>query len=94
MPIGIYIKEKDSFTKNIIKLKKGDMIYTYSDGYIDQFGGEDGRKFMSKKFKRLLQSIQKKSMAEQREILNKTIDEWRGETPQIDDIIVLGIRIS
>ena len=61
MPIGIYIKEKDSFTKNTIKLKKGDTIYTFSDGYVDQFGGDQGRKFMSKTFKRLLMEIQKKS---------------------------------
>ncbi|MFC2087913.1 tetratricopeptide repeat protein, partial [Bacteroidota bacterium] len=54
MPIGIYHKEKESFTKNEFNLKPGDTIYTFSDGYVDQFGGEHGRKFMSKPFKRLL----------------------------------------
>ena len=94
MPIGIYIKEKESFTKHTVQLQSGDNIYTFSDGFVDQFGGESGRKFMSKPFKRLLLEIQSKSMAEQREILYKAFDDWRGEYPQIDDVIILGIRIS
>ena len=93
MPIGIYIKEKESFTKNTIKLKPGDTIYTFSDGFVDQFGGEHGRKFMSKPFKALLMSMQNKPMAEQKEILNKTFDDWRGEIAQIDDVIIIGVRI-
>jgi serine phosphatase RsbU (regulator of sigma subunit) len=93
MPIGIYIKEKESFTKHELDLQEGDTIYTFSDGYVDQFGGENGRKFMSKPFKRLLLSIQDKSMAEQKDILEKNIMEWRGDIPQVDDIIVLGVRI-
>ncbi len=93
MPIGIYIKEKESFTKHELDLQKDDTIYTFSDGYVDQFGGENGRKFMSKPFKRLLLSIQEKSMAEQKDILEKNILDWRGDIPQVDDIIVLGIRV-
>ena len=94
MPIGIYIKEKESFTKHEVQLQSGDMVYTFSDGFIDQFGGDSGRKFMSRPFKQLLLDIQKKSMADQREILYKAFDKWRGEYPQIDDVIILGIRIS
>jgi serine phosphatase RsbU (regulator of sigma subunit)/uncharacterized protein HemY len=93
MPIGIYIREKESFTNNEIKLEKGDTFYIFSDGYADQFGGEKGGKFKTKAFKQLLADIQSKSMEEQHEILNKTIDEWRGDIEQIDDIIVLGIRV-
>jgi serine phosphatase RsbU (regulator of sigma subunit) len=93
MPIGIYIREKESFTNNEIELQPGDTFYIFSDGYADQFGGPTGGKFKSKPFKELLLSIQDKSMEEQREILNTTIDQWRGEIDQIDDIIVMGVRV-
>ncbi len=93
-PIGIYIKEKESFTKHDIEMKKGDTFYIFSDGYIDQFGGPKAMKFKSKAFKQLLLDIQEKPMAEQKDILNKTIDEWRGDIEQIDDIIILGLRIG
>ncbi len=93
MPIGIYIKEKESFTNNEIDLKKGDTFYIFSDGYVDQFGGEDGSKFKTKNFKQLLLEIHQKPMAEQREILDKRVDEWRGKWEQVDDIIVLGVRV-
>jgi len=93
MPIGIYIKEKESFTNNEIDLEKGDTFYLFSDGYSDQFGGEDGQKFKSKNFKELLLEIYHKPMAEQREILNTKIDKWRGRWEQVDDIIILGIRV-
>lgn len=92
-PIGIYIKEKDSFTNNEIDIQPGDVFYIFSDGYEDQFGGENGEKFKSKNFKALLQQIHQKPMAEQREILNANIDNWRGKWEQVDDIIVLGIRL-
>ncbi len=95
MPIGIYIKEKESFTKNEIQLISGDIVYIFSDGFVDQFGGETGRKFMSKNFKALLLNNQNKSMAEQKDILYKAFDDWRGDKyPQIDDVIIIGVRIS
>jgi serine phosphatase RsbU (regulator of sigma subunit) len=93
MPIGIYVKEKESFTNNELDLQKGDTFYIFSDGYADQFGGPTGGKFKSKPFKELLGKIQDKNMADQREILNKNIDDWRGDIDQVDDIIVLGIRV-
>jgi serine phosphatase RsbU (regulator of sigma subunit) len=93
MPIGIYVKEKESFTNNDIELKKGDVFYIFSDGFQDQFGGEDGQKFKTKNFKQLLLEIHQKPMAEQREILNTTVDKWRGKWEQVDDIIILGIRV-
>ncbi len=94
MPIGIYIKERESFTNNEIKIAKGDTFYIFSDGYIDQFGGADRRKFMSKTFKELLTEIQPKPLEEQREILDQRIDAWRGDIPQVDDMIVIGLRFS
>jgi serine phosphatase RsbU (regulator of sigma subunit) len=93
MPIGIYIKEKDSFTNNEIDLQKGDVFYIFSDGFQDQFGGEDGQKFKTKNYKKLLLEIHQKPMAEQREILDSTVDTWRGEWEQVDDIIIMGIRV-
>ncbi|MFO7829821.1 MAG: SpoIIE family protein phosphatase [Bacteroidales bacterium] len=93
MPIGIYVKEKDSFTNHEIDLQKGDVFYIFSDGYQDQFGGEDGSKFKTKNFKQLLLEIHQKPMSEQREILNSTIDDWRGEWEQVDDIIIMGVRV-
>ncbi|MBE9469442.1 MAG: tetratricopeptide repeat protein [Bacteroidetes bacterium] len=93
MPVGIYLKEKESFTNNIIKINKGDALYIFSDGFSDQFGGKKGSKFKSKNFKHLLLSIQEKSMSRQKEILNTTIDKWRGDLEQVDDIIVFGLKI-
>ena len=92
-PIGIFIKEKETFTNHEIDFQKDDTFYIFSDGYVDQFGGEKGGKFMSKNFKQLLLDIQVKPMAEQKEILNTEIDKWRGERQQVDDIIIVGIRM-
>ncbi|HRX69370.1 MAG TPA: hypothetical protein P5200_13435, partial [Tenuifilaceae bacterium] len=66
---------------------------TFSDGYVDQFGGPDQRKFMIKKLKELLVEIHMKPMAEQREILHKTLVDWQGETPRIDDVVLMGVRL-
>jgi len=93
MPIGIYIKEKESFTLNEYNYQKGDSFYIASDGYVDQFGGPKKDKFKSKSFKELLASIQDKSMNEQHEILNQTIEDWIGEDEQIDDMVVIGVRL-
>ncbi len=97
MPIGIQTIEKisdlTSFTNHEIKLEKGDTIYLFSDGYSDQFGGEKGKKFKYKKYKQLLVDIHDKPMDEQKEILDKTIEEWKGNLEQVDDILVMGIRI-
>lgn len=91
-PIGIYIKEKN-FEQNQIDLQKGDTLYLFSDGFPDQFGGDTGKKYSTKRFKEFLFGIQEKSMEEQRELLNQEIERWRGKIDQIDDIIILGIRI-
>lgn len=94
MPIGIYYKEKESFSLHEAQLQKGDALYFTSDGYIDQFGGPNGRKFLSKNFKNLLLQIHEKSMQEQQIQLNETIENWKGiHFEQIDDIAVLGIRV-
>jgi serine phosphatase RsbU (regulator of sigma subunit) len=96
MPIGIYEYEgdKNSFTNNVLKLHKGDLLYVFSDGYADQFGGPAGKKFMLGRFKKVLEKIKDLSMEEQRQYLDDTIEKWRkGVSPQIDDILVMGVRI-
>lgn len=91
-PIGPFDSRKP-FTNHQFKLEKGDTIYIFSDGYADQFGGPEGKKFKYKNFKELLISIQNKSMPEQNQILDETIENWKGTQPQIDDILVMGVRV-
>ena len=93
MPIAIHMNDHIPFTNNEISVQKGDTFYISSDGYADQFGGEDGRKFMSKKYKEMLLQIWDKPMNEQKEIINKTHIDWKGKHEQVDDILVMGVRV-
>ena len=93
MPIGIHIIEKESFTNHEIEIQKGDIIYIFTDGYIDQFGGSNSRKFKLAPFKDLLISIKEKPMKEQKQILEQKFSDWRGSHEQIDDVLVMGIKI-
>jgi len=86
--------ELPKFTNHEIDLKSGDVLYTFSDGYADQFGGNDGRKFMQKRFRELLQSIHNNPIEEQRIILDNILDEWRGREEQVDDILVIGVKVE
>lgn len=90
--IGMSAKNK-LFTNNEIDVQTGDMIYLFSDGYADQFGGPRSRKFMYNTFKKLLLSIYQKDMDEQKQILNDTFSNWKNDSVQIDDVMVIGIRI-
>ncbi|MFC2151107.1 SpoIIE family protein phosphatase [Bacteroidota bacterium] len=94
MPIGYHII-MDEFKNNEIDLQKGDMMYTFSDGYQDQFGGEKGSKFMIKKMKQLMVEKCHLPVEEQHKFFDETIEEWKriGNEEQIDDIILLGVRI-
>jgi len=92
-PVGFFSEDLEPFTNHEISMNKGETIYISSDGYIDQFGGPKGKKFKSKPFKDLLVSIQDKSMAAQKEMLEKSLDEWKGSIEQVDDILVIGIRV-
>lgn len=93
MPIGSHIVEKGSFTNHKIELIKGDVFYIFSDGYMDQFGGDKGNKFSSKAFKQLVLEMHKNSMAEQLVLLEDNFENWRGQINQIDDVLVIGGRI-
>lgn len=96
-PIAIY-PDMNDFTNHELLAGKGDVFYLFTDGYSDQFGGEKGKKFMSRNFKKLLQDHAHKPMHEQGEILDVTIEDWKNSygsgCEQIDDITVLGIRIN
>jgi serine phosphatase RsbU (regulator of sigma subunit) len=93
MPIGIHPKGDRAFTTMDIQLQKNDVFYIFSDGYTSQFGGEKNEKFQPKRFQELLIQINKNVMSEQKEILNFTLDHWRGDCKQIDDVCVIGVRI-
>jgi len=92
MPIAIY-ERMDEFTNHEIQLQKSDTIYLMSDGYEDQFGGPHNKKFKSKQLKELLLSNCTQPMSEQKEILEKAINEWIGTGEQIDDITILGLKV-
>ncbi|MDK2978165.1 MAG: hypothetical protein PWP52_879 [Bacteroidales bacterium] len=94
MPIGIHRKAKESFYNHEITLHKDDLIYIFSDGFIDQFGGKDGRKYLTGNFKKLLIENHQKPLSEQKQILEKTFEEWKGERKQLDDILVIGFKIA
>jgi serine phosphatase RsbU (regulator of sigma subunit) len=94
MPIGISSRMDEEFVFQDWPIEKGISYYLFSDGYIDQFGGPEGRKFMKKSFKQLLLDIQDNSMKKQKELLEKNLEEWMGLSPQIDDVLVMGIRID
>jgi hypothetical protein len=94
MPIGISPKMNESFTCNEHDMEGGFSYYLFSDGYIDQFGGPNGKKFMKRNFRKLLLEIQDNSMEKQKELLERNLVEWRGGIEQIDDILVLGIKID
>lgn len=94
MPVAIHITDHLPFTNHEIDLKLDDVFYMYSDGFADQFGGESGRKYMSKRLKNFLLEIHKKPMEEQKELLHQEHLAWRGNSEQIDDIVMVGIRVS
>jgi len=82
------------FKLNKIKLQVGDTIYLFTDGYVDQFGGEFGKKFKYEPFRKLLLSIAELPIEEQHEILYETIVKWQGGFEQLDDILIFGVKID
>ena len=91
MPVAIHYSMND-FTLHKIDLKKGDCFYIFSDGYADQFGGPSQRKFMSKQLKEVLVSIHEMPMIKQGARLSELFAEWQGDTPQVDDVTLIGVR--
>lgn len=91
-PVG-ETENSEPFTTHHIQLQKNDSFYLITDGYADQFGGEKGKKMKTTNFKKLLLSVQSKSMDEQYTILEQSFEEWRGVHEQVDDICVIGVRL-
>lgn len=87
------VEEAIPFETTKINLNIGDTLYLFSDGFADQFGGEKGKKFMRSRFKKLLLSIQSKTIRRQRQLINQAFDSWKGDLEQIDDVCVMGVRI-
>lgn len=92
MPVGIGERKQD-FQLHTINAKKGDLLYLYTDGFADQFGGPKGKKFKYKTLNELLLLNYNKTLLEQKEILEESFKDWRGDIEQVDDVCVIGIRI-
>jgi serine phosphatase RsbU (regulator of sigma subunit) len=93
-PIGAFVgEEMKKFTNHSIPIQKGDCVYLFTDGFADQFGGINGKKFMYNKFKHLIASNSHLSMDQQCLILSNEFDKWKGDAEQVDDVCVFGIRI-
>jgi serine phosphatase RsbU (regulator of sigma subunit)/Flp pilus assembly protein TadD len=88
-----YSDHQRPFNTHEVKLNKGDMVYTFTDGYADQFGGPKGKKFKYKQLQQLLVASAHRSCHEQKNILDQAIESWRGDLEQVDDILIIGVRI-
>ncbi len=91
-PCGFYHAYKP-FTNNVIKLDEGDCIYTFSDGFPDQFGGPNAKKYMHRQFKEVLLQNCHLNFAEQKNLLNASFENWRGKQDQVDDVLVIGVLV-
>src|SRR5690606_25322153 len=91
-PIGKY-DNLEPYTTHTVELQKNDTIYIFSDGFADQFGGENGKKLKAANFKNLLLSMQNENMTRQKELLDDAFEQWKGELEQLDDVCVIGVRI-
>jgi len=94
IPIGGFELEGKTFTDHRIRLQRGDVLYIFSDGYPDQFGGPKGKKFLYRRFRELLLSISDRPMERQKGMLVEALNEWKGAHEQVDDILVIGVRAA
>ena len=92
-PIGQF-DNPEPYKTHTIELQKNDSVYLFSDGYADQFGGDKGKKMKTANFKKLLLSIQHESMENQRTLIHKAFEDWKGSLDQLDDVCVIGVEIS
>jgi serine phosphatase RsbU (regulator of sigma subunit) len=92
MPIGIAADEEKSFTNHQIELQENDSIYLFSDGFIDQFGGPSGKKYKYKPFRNLITELSDLPISAQKNVLDNTFMQWKGNLPQLDDVLVFGCR--
>jgi len=94
MPVGLHTGEIKPFSLSRIKLVKGDIIYSFSDGLPDQFGGEQGKKFKYKQFRQVLLKSASKPFEQTHSYLETSYDDWKSDFEQIDDVCVIGIKIT
>jgi serine phosphatase RsbU (regulator of sigma subunit) len=92
-PIGVFVGDHKDFDNQVVQLKKGDTIYCFSDGYADQFGGPKGKKFMVGNFRKLLTEVSKSELKDQHYILDKSLTDWQGVHEQVDDVLLIGVRV-
>ncbi len=93
MAIGGLTRDDQSFDTHTVQLQKGDNFYIFTDGYMDQFGGPEGKKMTTKRFKEILLSIQDRTMQDQRKYLTTFAESWKGNLEQVDDILVMGVKL-
>lgn len=93
MPVGKHAKDSIPFTEQVIDLKPGDVIYTLTDGFADQFGGPKSKKFTYKRLKEILINISEKSSAGQKEEPLNDFSNWRGTQEQVDDVLIIGVKV-
>jgi serine phosphatase RsbU (regulator of sigma subunit) len=93
MPVGKHDRQNIPFSQQEYNLQEGDVVYTLTDGFPDQFGGEKGKKFMSKKLRELLVTNAQLPMNEQKQLLEKIFEDWVGSFEQVDDVCIIGIRV-
>lgn len=92
MPIGAYYQDSQPFTTHTIKIQERDVVYMFTDGFADQFGHEDGKKFYISSFKDLLLNIHSQPLQQQEEEIQNTFYQWKGIQEQTDDVLVVGIK--
>lgn len=90
MPIGIHMVTEKSFTNHMLDIAKNDKVYIFTDGFIDQFGGEKSKKFKNIRFRELIRNVAKLPFSKQFEFLEDQLVQWKGNLPQIDDILIIG----
>ena len=93
MPVGMYHSSIKPFNLQTISLKKGDIIYTFTDGFADQFGGDKGKKYKYKQLQEKLLAIKDLPLTDQKNILEKEFEQWRGNLEQVDDVLIIGLKI-
>ena len=94
MPVGRHNNDTVPFKEHDFDLKKGDMVYTLTDGYPDQFGGYRQKKFTYKKLRELLLTLQETDNQSKKNQLNSTFEKWKGQLDQVDDVLIIGFSVS